>query len=51
MLFEMRGVEAVGTASFNMARQDGRRKHPQCSMLFGMAKWRVQGVVMMFDAV
>jgi len=49
ILFEMRGVEAAGTTSFDIAGQDGRRKHPQRSMPFDMAKRRVRGVVTMFD--
>jgi hypothetical protein len=42
-------VEAAGTTSFDVAGQDGRRKHPQRSMPFDMAKRRVRGVVTTFD--
>ena len=48
MLFEMRGAEAAGSTSFDVAGQDGRGKHPQRLMPFDMAKRRVRGVVTMF---
>ena len=38
MLFEMQEAEAAGTMSFDMAGQDGRRKHPQCLMPFDIVK-------------